>query len=79
MATKYLFAICLLILADATANAADIPLSPKIPISKPAALPAGCLEWTDGCSVCARQPDGSSACSNVGIACLPRELRCTRP
>ena len=41
--------------------------------------PAGCLEWTDGCRVCARQKDGSQACSNVGIACVPREARCTRP
>jgi hypothetical protein len=78
---KYLIAACLLALASAVANAADIPSFPK-PRPAPAAqgmLPANCLEWTDGCRVCARQKDGSQACSNVGIACVPQAARCTRP
>ena len=78
---KYLIAACLLALASAVANAADIPNFPK-PRPAPAAqgmLPAACLEWTDGCRVCARQKDGSDACSNVGIACVPQKARCTRP
>jgi hypothetical protein len=39
---------------------------------------ASCTAWTDGCRTCGRNPDGVF-CSNVGIACLPSEPRCTRP
>ena len=35
-----------------------------------------CREWTDGCLVCARQTDGSAACSMVGAACLPAAVVC---
>jgi hypothetical protein len=76
-----LIALCLLAFAGRAAEAADIPNFPKAGIA-PAAqgngLPASCLEWTDGCRVCLRQKDGSAACSNIGIACVPREARCTR-
>jgi hypothetical protein len=60
--------------------------------SEPASKPAGdvrleefakgphatCMAWTDGCRTCGRNPDGVY-CSNIGIACLPSEPRCTRP
>ena len=77
---KYLIALCLFAFASA-AEAADIPTFPKsrvAPAVQGNGLPAGCLEWTDGCRVCARQKDGSDACSNIGIACLPQQARCTR-
>ena len=61
------------------AAAADLPSFPKLRVSPGDGVPASCLEWTDGCRVCARQPDGSAACSNIGIACLPQKARCTRP
>jgi hypothetical protein len=77
---KYLIAFCLFAFAGAAAEAADIPNFPKVPA--PAVqgngLPAACLEWTDGCRICARQKDGSDACSNVGIACIQQKARCTR-
>ena len=80
---KYLIAFCLLAFAGSvTARAADIPNFPKArtaPAVQGNGLPMGCLEWTDGCRVCARQNDGSDACSNVGIACVPQKARCTRP
>jgi hypothetical protein len=80
---KYPIALCLLLFAGMTeARAADIPNFPKAraaPAAPGNSLPAGCLEWTDGCRVCARQKDGSDACSNVGIACIPQPARCTRP
>jgi hypothetical protein len=73
----------LLLFAGMTeARAADIPNFPKAraaPAAPGNGLPVGCLEWTDGCRVCARQKDGSDACSNVGIACIPQPARCTRP
>ena len=39
---------------------------------------ANCTAWTDGCRACGKGPAGVS-CSNVGIACLPSQPRCTRP
>jgi hypothetical protein len=78
--------------ADAPASApADAPAS--APAEAPAAAPVGtpeaslagadaaCLEWTDGCRVCARS-DGKKetrfACSNISIACQPTQGRCTK-
>ena len=73
------------------AVAADLPLKdlplkparaaqPAVPAStSPFAAPgASCLEWTDGCRTCQRQPGGEPACSNVGIACVPKDAQCTR-
>jgi hypothetical protein len=37
-----------------------------------------CAEWTDGCVVCRRVPEGL-ACSTPGIACVPAAPRCLRP
>jgi hypothetical protein len=38
---------------------------------------AGCTAWTDGCRSCGKGPEGVF-CSNVGIACLPSQPRCSR-
>lgn len=38
---------------------------------------AACVEWSDGCRVCRRLPDGPG-CSTPGIACVPAEPRCLR-
>ena len=37
-----------------------------------------CSEWTDGCIVCARTPQGL-ACSTPGIACARSAPRCLKP
>ncbi|MCW6508577.1 hypothetical protein [Lichenifustis flavocetrariae] len=37
----------------------------------------GCLEWTNGCVICASS-DGHAACSTPGIACTPAGLTCKR-
>ena len=39
---------------------------------------AACIAWTDGCRTCGKGSDGVF-CSNIGIACVPSEPRCTRP
>jgi hypothetical protein len=36
-----------------------------------------CLVWTDGCRNCDRTDSGST-CSNIGIACQPGPIQCTR-
>jgi len=47
------------------------------PVHDPAPGPA-CAEWTDGCVVCRRTPEGL-ACSTPGIACVQKAPRCLRP
>jgi hypothetical protein len=38
-----------------------------------------CLEWTDTCVNCVRAQSGENfSCSNIGIACQPKEVRCNR-
>lgn len=65
------------------------PAAPQVPMSAQAApqVPAAnslappdpaCVEWTDGCQVCQRQPDNKVACSNTEIACQLKEPRCAR-
>jgi hypothetical protein len=73
------------------AYAADLPLKPapgspahSAPLPAinggPFAAPnATCQEWTDGCRTCQRAPGGEASCSNVGIACVSKEMKCTRP
>ena len=39
---------------------------------------AACTAWTDGCRTCGKGSDGVF-CSNIAIACVPTEPRCTRP
>jgi len=35
-----------------------------------------CAAWTDECRICRRTGD-QVACSNIGIACQPKDIRCT--
>jgi len=37
-----------------------------------------CAAWTDDCRICRRNGD-TVACSNIGIACQPKDIRCTAP
>jgi hypothetical protein len=38
-----------------------------------------CLEWTDTCVNCVRAQSGENfSCSNIGIACQPKEVTCVR-
>ena len=46
--------------------------------SSPLAPPtATCREWSDGCRTCQRAVDGAVSCSNIGIACVPKNAACT--
>jgi hypothetical protein len=62
--------------------AADLPLKPEQPAAPAAAGPlapptATCREWSDGCRTCQRAEGGEVSCSNVGIACVPKQATCT--
>ena len=37
-----------------------------------------CQEWTDGCGACTRSDAGEAVCPNIGIACQPGPIACTR-
>jgi len=37
-----------------------------------------CLAWTDSCRNCTRAASGDVVCSNIGIACQPQPIACTR-
>lgn len=64
--------VALVIVAFAVAAGASAP-APEQTTQDPA-----CSEWTDGCIVCARTPQGL-ACSTPGIACVRQAPRCLKP
>ncbi len=37
-----------------------------------------CQEWTDACITCQRSDAGEPVCSNIGIACQPKAISCTK-
>jgi hypothetical protein len=37
-----------------------------------------CLEWSDGCAVCARDDANAVHCSTPGVACQPGPIVCRR-
>ncbi|HXW21153.1 MAG TPA: hypothetical protein VEK35_11665 [Roseiarcus sp.] len=37
-----------------------------------------CLEWGDGCAVCARDETDAVHCSTPGVACQPGAIACRR-
>jgi hypothetical protein len=85
---------CRILIAAALAwpvltTAADLPLhlAPAVPSATAPGAGHGngfappevaCMEWTDGCRTCQRPATGEAVCSNVGIACVPQAMRCTR-
>jgi hypothetical protein len=66
----------LLLAARAGAQDAPAPAAQEKPTQAYGEDHPSCLEWTDGCLVCARQEDGVAACSMVGAACLPAAVSC---
>jgi hypothetical protein len=43
--------------------------------------PPNCARWTDECVNCARGATAGDApvCSNIGVACQPKAIRCLTP
>jgi hypothetical protein len=75
-------AVALMTIA-AAAKAAELAIPPR----KPAADfslqkgPPNCARWTDECVNCARGTSTGDApvCSNIGLACQPKAIRCLAP
>ena len=62
------------------AHAAELDVPPP---DKPKELSVyvnqpNCSRWTDECVTCTREADNAAApvCSNIGIACQPKAIRC---
>jgi hypothetical protein len=81
----FCFAVALLTmsaLAGDTVSAAEIELPrrgtpEKVSIQQG---PPNCSRWTDDCVNCAREgKDAPPVCSNIGVACQPKALRCLGP
>jgi hypothetical protein len=70
----------------AAAQTSSGPATPQPNIPPPLAVPVEgygdrdklCLAWNDGCVTCQRDAAGDAACSNIGIACQPKEIKCTQ-
>jgi hypothetical protein len=63
-----------------TSAAADLDLTPPPAPSNNTPVRTdlpNCSRWTDECITCTRETPGAApVCSNIGIACQPRENRC---
>jgi hypothetical protein len=75
-------ALLILVLAPPSARADDAPAPKPIPPAEQASLEGFgvaaplCLEWSDGCAVCARDASNAPHCSTPGIACQPGPIAC---
>ena len=76
--------IVLAIAAFALGASAQTPAPSTAPSAEEASLHAygdankTCQEWTDGCRTCTRPQSADAVCSNIGIACQPKAISCTR-
>ena len=67
------------LLAPPAARAAEI-----LPSAVPPSVQAygdrnkSCAAWTDDCVTCSRKDEAELVCSNIGIACQPKDVRCLR-
>ncbi|MBX9645641.1 MAG: hypothetical protein K2X57_01135 [Xanthobacteraceae bacterium] len=62
--------------------AADLPIPPRVAPNNVSVQsgPPNCSRWTDNCVNCSRSAKGEPAvCSNIGIACQPKAIRCLSP
>jgi hypothetical protein len=75
-----------LLIASAIAGSAAVAAELDIP-PRPAPAnvsmqqgPPNCSRWTDDCVNCARSSEGEAPlCSNIGVACQPKAIRCLSP
>jgi hypothetical protein len=76
---RWTIAALVTLFALGTAFAADLKIPPRatpkeISVQKG---PQHCSRWTDECVNCSRSGGGEAAvCSNIGIACQPKAIRC---
>jgi hypothetical protein len=73
-------ALPLLVAADRaqTPDPAPLPASSEASIHGYGDRDKTCVAWTDMCRSCERGADDAVFCSNIGIACQPAEITCSR-
>lgn len=81
---KFLIAMSVTIAVTTNAaTAAELAIPPRKPPADVSMQkgPPNCTQWTDECVNCARGATAGEApvCSNVGIACQPKAIRCLTP
>jgi hypothetical protein len=71
------FCILQILITSVGASAADLPLPRIVPsVQSYGDSNKSCTSWTDGCVTCKRDGKAEVACSNIGIACQPKGVRC---
>jgi hypothetical protein len=71
------FCILQILITSVGASAADLPLFRIVPsVQSYGDSNKSCTSWTDGCVTCKRDGKAEVACSNIGIACQPKGVRC---
>jgi hypothetical protein len=83
--TRPIFHVCVALFAIVSPHAlADQAKTPSVPTPHHVPIQAyandnpSCLEWTDGCTICAKSETGAIACSTPGIACQKAGLQCKK-
>jgi hypothetical protein len=84
--TRILAALLLLSFAAVTSQAEETAPTPSPPPASPeekslqgyGVSAPGCVEWSDGCAVCARGGDGVAHCSTPGVACQASAIVCSK-
>lgn len=70
-------------IAAGLAQTSEPPPAPQAPAAEPSIHGYGdrdktCMAWTDTCRSCERGDGDTVHCSNIGIACQPAEITCSR-
>jgi hypothetical protein len=67
----------IMLIVPLQASAADLP-QPRIvrSVQSYGDSNKSCTSWTDGCVTCKRDEKAELACSNIGIACQAKGVRC---
>jgi hypothetical protein len=78
---QFALAVALLATAGLTGSgvrAAELEIPPRQPTENVSQKgPPNCSRWTDECVSCSRgTEDETPVCSNIGIACQPKAIRC---
>ena len=77
---QFALAVALLAMTGSGVAAAELEIPPRQPAEKVSMQkgPPNCSRWTDECVSCSRGAAGEApVCSNIGIACQPKAIRCT--
>ena len=77
---QFALAVALLAMTGSGVSGAELEIPPRQPAEKVSMQkgPPNCSQWTDECVSCSRGAEGEApVCSNIGIACQPKAIRCT--